>query len=133
MIVNSEPTSIADAYALIKVLNRKNKIADFSLLVNNVGTEAEAKRVYEKLTHVTEQFLSVSLSYLGHLPTDNMISRSIKEQNPLMNRARLVTPYGVKLKDLAMKLNRQEARGARSSNLQFFFRRMLEGEDASVS
>ena len=46
LVVTSEPTSITDAYALIKVLNSKSKIQRFKIIVNQVSSSGEGKKIY---------------------------------------------------------------------------------------
>ena len=128
VVANSEPTSITDSYALIKVLNFSQRMKRFSLLINNVATEKEAKGVYRKLAGTAERFLNISLSYLGFLPSDPGVGASIREQNPLCNRDR-VTPYSAKMKNLCLRIDNLEPQTGLNGNLQFFFRRMLEDED----
>ena len=67
LVVTPEPTSITDAYALIKVLRAEKSIKNFRLVVNRVQDRKEALKVYGYLTNVTDKFLKdVSLDYLGH-------------------------------------------------------------------
>ena len=47
LVATPEPTSITDAYALIKVLNQRKLIKKFRLIVNRVSPE-EALKVTER-------------------------------------------------------------------------------------
>lgn len=125
VVVNPEPTSITDSYALIKVLSKEHNVNKFSLLINNVATDSEARRVYGKIAKVSERFLNVSLNYIGYLPQDRSLGLSIREQNPLLNRSK-VTPYVVRLNELCHEVLSAENEEKVSGNLQFFFKRMVE-------
>lgn len=85
VIATPEPTSLADAYALIKVLNQKHKVKDFRLLVNQAKSESEALRVYQQITAVSDRFLNVSIDYLGHVLWDDLWTHAIRQRRPLIS------------------------------------------------
>lgn len=85
VIATPEPTSIADAYALIKVLNQKHKIKDFKLLVNQTRNEAEALRVYQQITAVSDRFLHVAIDYLGFVLWDDLWTHAIRQRKPIVS------------------------------------------------
>jgi flagellar biosynthesis protein FlhG len=85
VVATPEPTSIADAYALMKVLNQKHKIKDFRLLVNQARSEAEALRVYQQITAVSDRFLNVSIDYLGHVLWDDLWTHAIRQRKPMVS------------------------------------------------
>lgn len=85
VVVTPEPTSIADAYALIKVMNQKHKIKDFRLLVNQIRSEAEALKVYQQITAVSDRFLNVSIDYLGHVLWDDLWTHAIRQRKPIVS------------------------------------------------
>ena len=60
VVVCDEPTSITDAYALIKLLS-KEQVQRFKVVANMVRSYREGRELFAKLTLVTERFLNVSL------------------------------------------------------------------------
>ncbi len=84
VVVTPEPTSMADAYALIKVLSKEYHQSEFTLMVNDVASEAEALDVFKHLTTVTDRFLNVSVNYLGFLPRDVRMREAVRAQRPFM-------------------------------------------------
>jgi flagellar biosynthesis protein FlhG len=119
VVATPEPTSIADAYALIKVLNQKHKIKDFRLLVNQARSDAEALRVYQRITGVTDRFLHVSVDYVGHVLWDEHWTQAIRKRKPIVS----AYPYSVAAKNfesLADTLFRRTERKAAHSELPFF-------------
>lgn len=84
VVVTPEPTSLADSYAVIKVLRQKFNARRFQLVVNNVGNEAGALRVYQTLTTIADSFIDVVIDYLGYIPRDENVSRSISQQKPFV-------------------------------------------------
>lgn len=84
MVVTDEPTSITDAYAQIKLLNRDYGVFRFRILANMVKTEQDGRTLFNKLTTVTERFLEVALQYVGAIPTDDAVKRAIQRQKPVI-------------------------------------------------
>jgi len=84
VVVCDEPTSITDAYALIKVLNRECGIKRFQLLANMVESEAQGRRLYGKISRVSDRFLDVHLGYLGAVPRDEYLCKAVQRQGAVM-------------------------------------------------
>ena len=84
VISTPEPTSIADAYAVMKVVCHENPSARMKLVINMANGEEDAQRASERLCLVTRQFLDVELKYLGYIPQDQMVSRAVRQQKPLL-------------------------------------------------
>lgn len=84
LVANPEPTSITDAYALMKLLAIRYDVRGFNLIANSVLSEGEGHAVYERLNKVALQFLNVNLRYLGAVPLDKAIPKSVREQTPVL-------------------------------------------------
>ncbi|MFN3598739.1 MAG: MinD/ParA family protein [Aquificaceae bacterium] len=82
IITTPEPTAIADAYGLIKVLNREEKVKEFYLLVNKVQSYEEGMKVFESIRVVCEKFTSAEVKYLGSVRFIPKMIRNIVNQNP---------------------------------------------------
>ncbi len=80
VVVSPEPTSITDAYALMKVLSLKYAEKSCRLLVNMVGSAREAQDVFRQLGLVTDRFLDIHIDYLGHVLRDDKLTRGVKHQ-----------------------------------------------------
>jgi flagellar biosynthesis protein FlhG len=79
-----EPTAIVDAYALVKVLFKRDPSKEVYLLVNSVQSESEAKDVHRQLAHVAERFLGQEIQLLGFVPKDQRVPQSIRRQQPVL-------------------------------------------------
>lgn len=84
VIVCDEPTSLTDAYAFIKVMNKRYKWSDFHVLANMVRNIKDGRELYNKLYRVSEQFLDVRLEYLGAIPFDDKVHQAVKKQKPVL-------------------------------------------------
>lgn len=86
LITTPEPTSITDAYALIKTVKELKTAPEFKVVVNRIDFPSEGKEVFEKLNKVSERFLETSLKYLGSIPYDHNLIKSVKKQEPVSIR-----------------------------------------------
>ena len=69
VVTTPEPTSITDAYALIKLLSRIRAERKLSILVNMAQSEDESLEAFRQIARTVDLFLPVSLDYLGYLPS----------------------------------------------------------------
>jgi len=83
VVVTDEPASITDAYALVKVLSRDYQLTQFRLLANMSRSPAHGRQLYEKFAKVCEQFLDVSIDYLGTVPFDHDLREAVQRQIPV--------------------------------------------------
>jgi flagellar biosynthesis protein FlhG len=83
VVVTPEPTSLTDAYALIKILYRRHAKKRFRLLVNMVKSPGEAKEVYLRLAQATNHFLNLAIEHLGYILYDENMSKAVKKQQLL--------------------------------------------------
>ncbi|WP_456433543.1 MinD/ParA family protein [Thermosulfuriphilus sp.] len=126
VVVTPEPTSITDAYALVKVMATRYGTKDFFILVNQVRSAREAARVYEQILRVTDQFLgpSVSLRFLGFLPKDNHLCRAVRNQKAVVEAYPQAT-ISQTFTDLARKLLEEEMGDYVDGSIKFFGRSLL--------
>jgi len=80
VVVSPEPTSITDAYALMKVLSKKYSAKQFHLLVNMASDIQEAQEVFRQLNLVSDRFLDITIDYLGHVLFDENVTKCVKFQ-----------------------------------------------------
>ncbi len=85
VVASTEPASLTDAYALIKVLYQHHAKKRFRLLVNMVRTPAEASEVYKRLSQATDHFLNLTIEYLGYILYDERLREAVKQQKAMVN------------------------------------------------
>jgi len=85
IVTTPDLTSITDAYSLIKLLAIQYREKEFNLLVNMAGSEKEALEVYRKLTKVSNNYLDISINYLGSIPHEKRMRESLRKQTPIVN------------------------------------------------
>jgi flagellar biosynthesis protein FlhG len=123
LVVSPEPTSLVDAYAVVKVLSQHAQIDSFSVIVNPVVDELAAREIFPKLTMVTSRFLTASVRHLGYVPRDENMHRSIVAQVPLVDLFP-VSPASRALEQIATRLF-QTPGPAIGGGLKFMFGRTL--------
>ncbi len=85
VVLTNEPTSITDAYALIKVLYTRYQQKSFHILPNQVSGPKEAKSVFGLLSAVADKHLNeVSLHLIGYVPRDDTVTRAVRAQKPFL-------------------------------------------------
>ena len=124
VIASAEPTSITDAYALMKVLSKKYDEKEFRLIVNGVESEQEGKDVYRKLSTVGGRFLNISLDYLGYIPYDEAVQFSVIQQRAVV-QAFPEAPSSLCFSRIAKRLSDIPLRTELKGGVQFFWRKML--------
>lgn len=84
VVTTPEPTSITDAYALIKMVNSVDSSVKFKIVVNRSGDRAEGERTATNIASATKRFLNIELPSIGYIYDDSHVSKSVKKQVPLL-------------------------------------------------
>lgn len=126
IVVTPEPTSITDAYALIKVMTTKYNTKKFQILINLVASSREAKDVFTLLSAVADKYLtSISLDYLGFIPKDEYIPKAILKQQAVLDLypSADCSKY---FNNLAKRIISTPADTGLDGNIKFLWKRMLK-------
>ncbi|MCS7214543.1 MAG: MinD/ParA family protein [Thermodesulfovibrio sp.] len=126
VIVTPEPTSIADAYALIKVLYKEYGENNFRIVVNNIKNPKEAKETFRKISMVAERFLGINLDWLGVLPYDEKVKDAVIAQKPYVSLYP-TSDFSKKLAEIARQLLKREV-DLFKGGMQFFLKKALAKE-----
>lgn len=124
-VINAEPTSLTDSYAMIKLLSRNYGERSISIVVNNVADEREATEAYARLSRAVDRFLQVELRYLGFVPSDMAAREAVQAQSPvaqLFPSSQAALGYARVARRLDERFLERRVKGG----LQFFFRQLLE-------
>lgn len=127
VVVTPEPTSITDAYALMKVLSNQYGEKEFQIITNQVRSEAEGNIIFKSLLNATDQFLdSVQLWHLHNFLYSDQVSQSVRKQIPMIKFDKdsvLAKSY----RELAEKVSKLEL-SHQKSGMQFFLKQALTGK-----
>ncbi len=131
VVVTPEPTSLTDAYALMKVLLKKYGEKDFKLLVNTARGEKEGKNIYSIISLVAGRFLNVSLEYLGCVVQDEKVGRAVLNQRAVVE---MFPETGASLcfKRLSERISSMPVETQAKGGMQFFWKNMINMQGTSV-
>ena len=130
VIVTPEPTSMTNAYALIKVLSTRCHKKDFMILVNLVSDAHEAREVFEKISRVADRFLkSPSIDYLGFIPHDEKLPSAAKHQKAVLE-IYPKAPSSKVFTKLASLIWERPSRPKDQGCIRFFWKQLLQPEAA---
>jgi len=89
VVATPEPTSITDAYAMMKVLSVKHGTDRFHLVVNAAASIQEAEDVFRQLSLVADRFLNISMEYFGCILLDENVRKGVRQQKAVTEMAPL--------------------------------------------
>ena len=130
IVVCDEPSSITDAYALIKLLNVEHGMFRFRVVANMTRTTQEGINLFNKLNTTCEKFLDTSLQYMGHVPFDENVRKAVQKRTPLMEyspRSKAANAIRV----LAQKVDQWPVQSSAKGHLEFFFERLISPVNVS--
>ncbi len=84
LVTTPEPTSIMDAYALIKTVCSADKKPNIQLIINRAENYKEAQQIGEKLCLAAEKFLGARIRQLGYVLSDITVVKAVKQQQPFV-------------------------------------------------
>jgi flagellar biosynthesis protein FlhG len=125
VVVRDEPSSIADAYGIIKVMTRDMDLDEIYLIPNMVDSQAAGAQLYRRINDVCDRFLGKSLQYLTSIEADELVLAALKKYQSVMEFA----PGSSGARDfrrLADALSGLPAIDHASGGLQFFMERLVQ-------
>lgn len=125
VVVCDEPTSLTDAYAFIKLLNRDYKLSNFHVITNMVKTVQQGQALFKKLTSVTDHYLDVNLRFLGVVPYDDLLRKAVQKQTPVVV-AFPESKASIAVKEIAAKIDNWPLKAQPSNYIEFFIERMIQ-------
>jgi flagellar biosynthesis protein FlhG len=124
MVVCDEPTSLTDAYALIKILNKEHGVFRFKIVANMVRSMREGDELFSKLTKVTNRFLDVALELVAVIPFDENVRKSVRKQKAIVE-AFPTSPAAMAIRRLAKKAIEWPIPNQPGGHLEFFLEQLV--------
>ena len=125
VILTPEPTSLTDAYALIKVMQQNHDVNDFRVLVNMAQDEKTALDIFRRLYRACDHFLSgVGLDFVGMVPKDPGVRKAVINQKPFCVQD-ADGPACRALTETAKTIQSWNVQHALDGNIKFFWKRLL--------
>lgn len=132
IVTTPEPTSITDAYAMIKNIVAEGVDKRIRLLINRVDNNQEGLDIYNKLNTAAQRFLNITLEQLGYLYDDTAVSKSVKAQRPfILNYPNSLVSQGIH--SIASRIiNEQTSEVFEVSGLKKFINKFFYGQRKSI-
>ncbi|RYZ79801.1 MAG: flagellar biosynthesis switch protein [Proteobacteria bacterium] len=124
VVITPDPASLADSYALIKVLHQKYKENNFSIICNQVANESEGVGLYQRFNDVVNKFLYIGLDYMGSVPMDPVL-RKATQLNRLIMRHDATSESARALKNICTQLENSGQRTVTKGGLQMFWEQVV--------
>jgi len=127
LVTTPEPTSITDAYALIKLVAKRDREKRINIVVNRAENRSEASDIAYRISFVAEKFLGMKINALGYILYDEAVVKSVKMQQPYM----IAFPAGkasVNMKEICNKMivNKQARNGIlKETGVIAFFKKIM--------
>ncbi|MGN1394147.1 MAG: MinD/ParA family protein [Succinivibrionaceae bacterium] len=132
VVVCDEPTSVTDAYALMKILNSEYGVYKFKIVTNMVTSLRQGQDLFAKLTKVTDRFLDASLELVSCIPLDSNMKQAIRKRQVIVD-AFPKSPASLAFKALAVRAISWPIPERPEGHLEFFIenlvKRSVESDD----
>ena len=132
VVVCDEPSSITDAYALMKILSREYSVRKFKIVANMVRSLKEGQELFAKLSRVTDRFLDVTLELVATIPFDENVRKAARKQKAFVD-AFPKTPASLAVKTLATRAVQWPVPPSASGHLEFFLEQLVQPRSESRS
>ena len=84
VVISQEPTSLTDAFSLLRVLKNRGYKKSINVVVNSALTELDARKVFNRFATAVAKYLGYRVRYLGFILRDANMSDAITRQNPIL-------------------------------------------------
>lgn len=124
LVVCDEPTSITDAYALLKLLNREHGIDRFKLVSSMTRSKQQGALLHRKLVGVTDRFLDVTIEHVGNIPYDEAVRKAVQKQKAVYE-AYPSSKAAMAYRELAKQADSWPMAKAPRGHLEFFVEQLV--------
>lgn len=128
VVTTPEPTSLTDAYGVIKTMVREGYRGNVYLVVNRAASSIEGMLTAEKLKIVIKKFLNVDITILGHITNEPLIEEGVRRQEPFLKafpRAQAASEISVIAANLMAGMVTQCVAGPQRGGVKSFFKKLM--------
>lgn len=84
IVTTPEPTSLTDAYSLLKAVKHFNIKNSAKVIINRSLDNNEAIMTFNKFNNAVTKFLNMKLEYLGQIGEDKKLAYAVRQQRPVI-------------------------------------------------
>ena len=135
LVTTPEPTSITDAYSLVKALNQHPRFlpeeSEIKVLANRVDAVEDGRTLFNKLNVVVGRYLNIPISYLGAVPQDSQLVESVMRQMPVSLSAPGAKSARAYERLAARLMERETEEEVKKRGMAAFFSHLISGKKMS--
>jgi flagellar biosynthesis protein FlhG len=124
VVVQPDPASLTDSYALMKIMNQKYRTKSFSLIANQVLNDGEGLALFNRMNSVASKFLNINLHYAGFVPFDLKLRQATHKQELIASYAPQCLS-SLSLRQIAANIEKSATKEECHGGLQFFWNQVL--------
>ncbi|MFH1130326.1 MAG: MinD/ParA family protein [Pseudomonadota bacterium] len=124
VVVTPDPASMADAYAMIKVLNSKCGVKKVYMVVNMAAGPKEADMITNRLMDLAGRFLDLSIVPIGYVYRDEIVQKTVNRCEPLLN-VYPNAPVAASVRAAACRLLHEDPCSAAWGGPRLFWKRVM--------
>lgn len=125
IVICNDPSSLMDSYAVIKILHQKYARKRFGIIVNKTKSQYEGLEVFSRFQTAIEQFINVSLHYLGDIPSDDAVLLAAKDSVSFVDKyPQARASFAVN--SICHSIFNWRDEPISSGGIQFFFERLVQ-------
>ena len=83
LVINSEPTSLTDAFGLIRRM--KDVQPFYNVLINRVNNAASATSIYKRFAGAVRKYIGAQVTAIGYISEDSFMSAAVLSQTPVVS------------------------------------------------
>lgn len=84
LVISTEPTSLTDAFALLRILKRGHYNQNIHVLVNMAVNYSNSIEVFKRFAGATNKYLQLKVFYLGYITDDIAVQQAVRNQCPVI-------------------------------------------------
>jgi len=84
LVISTEPTSLTDAFALLRVLKRSGYSQMTHVLVNMAINFGNGVEIFKRFDGAVKKYLNLPLNFLGYITDDIAVRDSVRQQCPVV-------------------------------------------------
>lgn len=124
VVVTPDPASMADAYAMIKVLNQRHGVKRVHLVVNMATGPREAENVVSKIVGLAGRFLDLLIVPVGYIYRDEAVERSVRRCSPVVCSLP-AAPVAGSMRALASRILEERPDDSYTGGPMLFWKRLM--------
>jgi len=87
LLITPEPTSLTDAFSLLKLLNSRGYEGRIRIIVNMAADYPQATETYRRFAAAVDKYLELKVEYGGFVARDDAFPKSVVRQSPIVELA----------------------------------------------